>query len=451
MKSGTLVGTACQPFASESTLGVLLRLASWNMLPLKHVLSLLGRTSGSLHDFDLYGMDRPSDGAWGELGWQWCSPEPRLLSSLSGLRSVIWSAQLRFCPVCMCRGFHSIWFQLSALAACPLHGCPLQDRCVNCGAVPGLYRVTKRLFSNPYICADCGVPFSGTRCNLREQTEFFRQSEAVDAVFAPLRHWLLYAAPQLLFLDVPNRKRRHTCFSTIKARTLAGAIRLITPYPRMYALTDGQAVTLRSWDIRLARPRRCEVPIKRELLSWGAVRMAYLATIRLLTRLVSKRAPATGAPGYLEFDGQDMAALSGWRTERLALIMLRRSFEEPYFLSWNAPLQGIVLRDYAFAPAMIGNSRLRVACRAFVVAAFRGIYDLSKQYIADGYLRRPDFICSPDDLAVLAGCVSDGIQHGVIVLPADILVDSFFPRSGNATSIATISRINETLSIIGAD
>jgi len=40
---------------------------------------------------------------------------------------------LRYCPVCILRGFHSAAFQMKAILRCPLHGVMLESQCAGCG------------------------------------------------------------------------------------------------------------------------------------------------------------------------------------------------------------------------------------------------------------------------------------------------------------------------------
>ena len=42
------------------------------------------------------------------------------------------SSMLRFCPNCLCKGFHSELFQLRGLILCPEHGCTLLEACPGC-------------------------------------------------------------------------------------------------------------------------------------------------------------------------------------------------------------------------------------------------------------------------------------------------------------------------------
>jgi len=64
------------------------------------------------------------------------------------------SQDLRFCPACLKRGFHTAIYQLDMLIRCPIHGCKLASRCPHCKLrIP--YRLQSRLFSSPFCCPGC--------------------------------------------------------------------------------------------------------------------------------------------------------------------------------------------------------------------------------------------------------------------------------------------------------
>jgi len=105
-----------------------------------------------------------------------------------------------------------------------------------------------------------------------------------------------------------------------------------------------------------------------------------------------------------------------------------------------------MLRTSVFAGAVVDGSIVRVACRAFVIAMFFGLYEQAKQHIAAGQLRRSDLVTCPDDLIVLAGCVTEDVQYGVVALPSEIFSDVGF-RSTSTDAVETaVARINDHLS-----
>lgn len=448
MSQPSVSGAASSPLKDESTLSVMLRIASSNALTRKQTAELLLQHPVSYGQLDLPRIDIGRGDIWGRgIGWQWRPPEFQLMAALPGLKSVIWSFQTRWCPVCIGFGFHSVWFQLSALAACPIHGCSLIQQCEACRvALP--YSVSKELFRKPYHCPYCGTPFADQQRSLRERLDFFRRTEQVERVFAPLTQWYGRATRDLVFLDLSNRRFRNNIASEIKTKVLGGAIRELVPYPGVYALSDQPPVHMRSWTMRLAHSALTdELPSKYGLLSGGTARSVYQATTRSLAHLVLREASGRRMCGELKFGNGGVASLSGWGPERLALVITRCIFEEPYFLACEAPIRGAVLRSSIFAPAIVRNCLLRVACRALVLSTFFAACELAGGYVARGFVLRQDLSASPDDLSVLVGNVSEGVLDGVVVFPETRLTDAVVCGTADASGLsARITRLNASFS-----
>ena len=72
-----------------------------------------------------------------------------------------WCSQLRFCPRCMARGYHSILHQYGSEPQCPLHGTWLESECAGCGAASA-YHLDARLLDAPFRCAQCRRPYGRT-------------------------------------------------------------------------------------------------------------------------------------------------------------------------------------------------------------------------------------------------------------------------------------------------
>ena len=437
------------PLKDESALSVMLRIASSNALTRKQTLDLLLQHPVSCCELDLLRIGIEHADMWGSgIGWRWQPSEIQLMAALPGLNSVMWSSYTRWCPVCIGFGFHSIWFQLSALAACPMHGCALIQQCEGCGVAPGPYRVSKALFQKPYHCVSCGTPFAGHQRCLRERLDFFRQTEEVERVFAPLAQWYGRAVRELVFLDASNRRLRNNDVPEFKARMLDGAIRELVPFPHKYALSTRPPVHLRSWSRRLAcGASRNDLPSRYGLLSTGTVLSVYQSTTRSLARLVMQQAPGDRMCEKLEFYNGDVASLDGWRSVRLALVIMRCVFEEPYFLVCDAPIRGAVLRCSIFGPALIGNCLLRVTCRALVLATFLAAHELADRYIARGFIFRRDLAALPDEFVLLVGNVSAGVQDGVVALPETTLTEMVACGTADSTALAaSVGRLNDAFS-----
>lgn len=65
------------------------------------------------------------------------------------------SETLRWCELCLQRGFHSAVFQVSMAAYCPIHRVPIRSTCSCCNfEIP--YRLRTDIFSRPFACPQCG-------------------------------------------------------------------------------------------------------------------------------------------------------------------------------------------------------------------------------------------------------------------------------------------------------
>ncbi len=68
-------------------------------------------------------------------------------------------ADMRFCPVCLRMGYHTVVFQLASVTTCPLHGVPLVQGCTEVGFAqsPDLNLAA---LASPFACPQCGHPLA---------------------------------------------------------------------------------------------------------------------------------------------------------------------------------------------------------------------------------------------------------------------------------------------------
>ena len=64
------------------------------------------------------------------------------------------SATLRFCPSCLCTGFHATLFQFTPISRCPIHNDRLLDACPACGGQTP-YRLDAAFAAHPLACPHC--------------------------------------------------------------------------------------------------------------------------------------------------------------------------------------------------------------------------------------------------------------------------------------------------------
>lgn len=65
-----------------------------------------------------------------------------------------WCSQLRYCPRCMSRGYHSVVHQFGSVHYCPVHGCSLETMCRSCGATSE-YLIKASVLDAPFKCPHC--------------------------------------------------------------------------------------------------------------------------------------------------------------------------------------------------------------------------------------------------------------------------------------------------------
>lgn len=81
---------------------------------------------------------------------------------------------IRFCPKCLAKGYHSVFFELGIIAGCPIHECLLTSACSSCATTVfrrGLIRVSR--YPSPREMPDVNVP------------EYIYQSSCLHISFDP--------------------------------------------------------------------------------------------------------------------------------------------------------------------------------------------------------------------------------------------------------------------------
>jgi len=111
-----------------------------------------------------------------------------LLDSLSW--TPVTSQQFRFCPDCLQSGYHARYFQIAALASCPIHKVDLRDTCPVCRSPTPFYGICQELLRTPYCCWKCGAYYAGKTVTIQR---FFQPEVANDKlreVWQPLDEWI---------------------------------------------------------------------------------------------------------------------------------------------------------------------------------------------------------------------------------------------------------------------
>ncbi len=165
--------------------------------------SLLASIRGRGHSYALakqLGMD---DAAWEGATYT------RLSEHLCW--TPLFTEQFRYCPSCLEQGYHSIYFQLPSLVACPAHGTELKDACGVCNRRLPECRLFVGWFNRPFCCPWCGGSLANNipsirnlfddRNFLKKQYEeawrplgdWCRKLQDTNYAFGFLRDWAIYA------------------------------------------------------------------------------------------------------------------------------------------------------------------------------------------------------------------------------------------------------------------
>lgn len=148
-----------ETFRYESLWSLLNKICLWNAVSPSYLASLLGRTKipSNVNHCDLTMPDKDITktiidltGIDGKI-----FHESILIAYLKIRNSTPFVVtRLRFCPVCISQGYHSVIFQLGFVERCPAHNKMLSDKCPRCGQeIP--YKISRLNHPNPYTC-NCG-------------------------------------------------------------------------------------------------------------------------------------------------------------------------------------------------------------------------------------------------------------------------------------------------------
>lgn len=445
MRSASWVGRNWPPMRSESSFGVLLRLATLNFLEATQTRQFLVGHGGNYSRHDFYRVpcvDAPQVRA--KLGWVWVPPEQWLDGPIQQLHSLLWAPQLRYCPLCMQSGFHSVWFQLAALQVCPLHGCRIDDTCMACGAPIGPYRWTREMFERAGYCSHCHRPFVGAPFRLADHDEFYQHRDSVERAFAAFQDWIGLVHQKLVFLNHAATGCRFDGGDEERAAVVTGAIHEIVPYPTGCVSQSGVPVSFYCWRTCLTKVvLRQTHPSREGYLTGKFAIQVYRATLRKLYRdVVGDQLPG-GTPMQLMFTDDRSASLEKWSDCRLALILLRCAFETPCVLDLATRIDSARLKDDALVPALIGHTLQRGACRAVILAVYAMLIMRARQYLVMGYLSRSRLVTQPADLLLWATCAVGPELYGIAIMPAVPGIDRFTSDRSGWACPQCIARINE--------
>lgn len=190
----TLTGLGYLPLPDESTFSSLMRLGWLNVFNRRELADYCIGTDKTVPNFANFSPPKwlRSELALRSLGWELPNNiEQRIFQQFENEHYIAWNFhQLQFCPLCMEGLYHAVWFQLRRLQRCPVHDCKIVDTCMSCGARSVPYSFDLHVFNTPYLCGNCGNPFSGAPPST-DAHEVIRESSALyESAFVEYHAWL---------------------------------------------------------------------------------------------------------------------------------------------------------------------------------------------------------------------------------------------------------------------
>lgn len=445
------------PLPFESTFGVIARIAWLNGLNMS-ALRKAGVLAPTQRRTSLYEASCvQADSMTSRLAWSWYPVEAQICTRLRHLRSILWAADLRFCPLCLQGGFHAIWFQLHELTTCPVHAVSLVDRCQSCLAFRAPYRVGSELLQTPFQCYRCGEPLAGSPILGSDFEEFEHLRSRLDVALTPLERWSADANQRLAFLNEAARKSARPEYASNRYRVLLGALRQIAPVPQSatYAGRTGDlartenaehvrpSVLLLAWRTRLS-PRGSPIQTDRWRNSAGVSGLGvYKAVLRSLIE-IARREKRAGAEPRLEFDGDRCTNLRSWHARELALQSLRCMYELPWPQHWEV-LDRISLRGDVLNAAYAGSRFQRSVGRAMIIACYGALHALAQDHLARDALSRSELARAAEWVLLKCALVYEGESIGVVVMPYVDDLANRFARLSTTSLTDTIQRINAAI------
>lgn len=136
------------------------------------------------------------EGGWKILRTHLGISDVQLCKALLGdvLQALRWSritsTRFRYCPECLDSGYHARYFQIQALANCPVHQQKLWDTCRSCGEPTPFYGLCLELFEGIYRCPHCNASFAHQPISIRRFFEPEIDSARLQEIWRPLDEWI---------------------------------------------------------------------------------------------------------------------------------------------------------------------------------------------------------------------------------------------------------------------
>jgi hypothetical protein len=371
--SGHWAGLDLVPMIHESAYGALSRFAQRNVLSFRDIRALMasGRSSAAFRNLYL-NCDSIERRINDLTGWRWSSHEARLAHAWPIFGESAWSDKLRFCPICLEAGFHSVWYQFETLSLCPMHECKIVDFCLSCGVATSDYEFSADLLGRPYACGSCGGPIAGAIFDLDEHLDLRAQHATLVRGLDPVRDWFDRAAKALHFIGRAAGFTETETQPCSRRDFILDIAHKIVPFPDGCSFPAEGRVTVLPW--RLATLQRAGRPAagsKRQ--GWGRygqIQGAYRATLRLIRRLIASRIGEIDPDTRLEVAGGRVLGLHTLPPLVLSYLLLRFAFEKSrsWTIDWRSEWAGI--NEEPIAAGYIGEPMARLCVRGATVAVY---------------------------------------------------------------------------------
>ncbi|MEM5345059.1 hypothetical protein [Paraburkholderia azotifigens] len=263
-------GTDLGPLPHESALTIFWRFCWRNVLDPNDIRDFFGE-GGKAIDWDEFRRT---------TGWR-CPEVVELRIEGVPSRQMLFDNHLRYCPICLECGYHSVWHQFLPLRTCPMHGAPLMSQCFSCGV--RCEQVSEYLNSRtaPFCCKSCGGYLADAEPNLELFLDLLDQSRAICERLDRYERWVTENHELLDFVKwllIPKdwSPERQGAFHHLVYRL----VDQLAP-SQDFALSDGRPVGIYIWQIRPYRSsimRRSEFHVRRSAL--GAYRNAIHKLLR---------------------------------------------------------------------------------------------------------------------------------------------------------------------------
>lgn len=381
-------GTDLFPLPHESTLSILWRFGWRNALSAPCILSYCSRRNYQSKGLSFLSPSWIDPYAFhAKTGWTVPHPMETEFDSKYKDALVLWfSTKLRYCPICLEDGYHSLWHQFLLLVKCPRHGCLIQSTCQSCGKKLPEYRLTVQLFKRPYFCRHCHAPICGVEVSLERHLNLRAHQEELSAAFSHLHQWAESMRPTARFIRALTEQnsgwKQEWSYWCRPVDFLHSIGHQVVGLPDDCIVPSYPDITLISWKLVTRFNSRSEANLGLNRTSYliRGAEPVYRATLRILYKWIF---PALVDDQNLKIweslprDSSGTINIQGIPPERAAFFLLRQLMEEQLVSASAADFYNVSIRSEAFARICLHEYRTpRLAWRALFLGMFASLYQL---------------------------------------------------------------------------